>query len=115
MPQSVPGATTSERIREIPYNYTSFSDREIVIRLLGASAWATKNLSSPFYLEKDQMITIGPDDEDPLAIEFQFPYFTSKPDTTVSGFEDNALGHVRVVYQTDQKTFGKIKKIKNDE
>ncbi len=28
-----------DRIREIPYNYTSFSDREIVIRLLGASAW----------------------------------------------------------------------------
>ena len=29
----------SARLREIPYNYTSFSDREIVIRLLGASAW----------------------------------------------------------------------------
>jgi hypothetical protein len=29
------------RLREIPYNYTSFSDREIVIRLLGAEAWAT--------------------------------------------------------------------------
>ncbi|MBS0469214.1 MAG: DUF3683 domain-containing protein, partial [Proteobacteria bacterium] len=28
------------RLREIPYNYTSFSDREIVIRLLGAEAWA---------------------------------------------------------------------------
>ncbi|WP_010104344.1 DUF3683 domain-containing protein [Verminephrobacter aporrectodeae] len=27
------------RLREIPYNYTSFSDREIVIRLLGAAAW----------------------------------------------------------------------------
>ena len=27
------------RIREIPYNYTSFSDREIVIRLLGLDAW----------------------------------------------------------------------------
>jgi FAD/FMN-containing dehydrogenase/Fe-S oxidoreductase len=27
------------RLREIPYNYTSFSDREIVIRLLGDSAW----------------------------------------------------------------------------
>ncbi len=27
------------RIREIPYNYTSFSDREIVIRLLGEEAW----------------------------------------------------------------------------
>ena len=29
------------RLREIPYNYTSFSDREIVERLLGAAAWAT--------------------------------------------------------------------------
>jgi FAD/FMN-containing dehydrogenase/Fe-S oxidoreductase len=27
------------RRREIPYNYTSFSDREIVIRLLGERAW----------------------------------------------------------------------------
>jgi len=27
------------RLREIPYNYTSFSDREIVVRLLGAPAW----------------------------------------------------------------------------
>jgi FAD/FMN-containing dehydrogenase/Fe-S oxidoreductase len=29
------------RLREIPYNYTSFSDREIVIRLLGEEAWQT--------------------------------------------------------------------------
>ncbi|MDJ0805201.1 MAG: DUF3683 domain-containing protein [Gammaproteobacteria bacterium] len=27
------------RIREIPYNYTSFSDREIVIRFLGKAIW----------------------------------------------------------------------------
>ncbi len=27
------------RLREIPYNYTSFSDREIVLRLLGKEAW----------------------------------------------------------------------------
>ncbi len=27
------------RLREIPYNYTSFSDREIVIRLLGEDHW----------------------------------------------------------------------------
>ena len=27
------------RIREIPYNYTSFSDREIVIRFLGEEMW----------------------------------------------------------------------------
>ena len=31
------------RIREIPYNYTSFSDREIVIRLLGGRAWDLLN------------------------------------------------------------------------
>ncbi|MEY4644812.1 MAG: hypothetical protein RLZZ596_1643 [Pseudomonadota bacterium] len=33
------GLPGNERIREIPYNYTSFSDREIVIRLLGLNAW----------------------------------------------------------------------------
>ena len=27
------------RLREIPYNYTSFSDREIVIRFLGEDMW----------------------------------------------------------------------------
>ena len=32
-------AANTARLREIPYNYTSFSDREIVIRLLGARAW----------------------------------------------------------------------------
>src|SRR3954470_23214135 len=31
------------RLREITYNYTSFSDREIVIRLLGARAWEVLN------------------------------------------------------------------------
>lgn len=29
----------SHRIREIPYNYTSFSDREITIRFLGEEMW----------------------------------------------------------------------------
>ncbi|OQX30618.1 MAG: FAD-linked oxidase [Candidatus Sedimenticola endophacoides] len=32
-------ATEAQRIREIPYNYTSFSDREIVIRFLGEEMW----------------------------------------------------------------------------
>ncbi len=32
-----------DRIREIPYNYTSFSDREVVIRLLGERAWELLN------------------------------------------------------------------------
>ena len=30
---------STPRIREIPYNYTSFSDREIVIRFLGDEGW----------------------------------------------------------------------------
>jgi FAD/FMN-containing dehydrogenase/Fe-S oxidoreductase len=34
---------TVHRIREIPYNYTSFSDREIVIRLLGERMWDVLN------------------------------------------------------------------------
>ncbi|VAW97799.1 FAD/FMN-containing dehydrogenases, partial [hydrothermal vent metagenome] len=33
----------TSRIREIPYNYTSFSDREIVFRFLGEQAWQTLN------------------------------------------------------------------------
>ncbi|WP_414896421.1 DUF3683 domain-containing protein, partial [Roseateles sp.] len=36
-------APPAPRLREIPYNYTSFSDREIVIRLLGAPAWELLN------------------------------------------------------------------------
>ncbi len=33
-------AAEPARLREIPYNYTSFSDREIVIRLLGERGWS---------------------------------------------------------------------------
>ena len=33
-------AAPPQRLREIPYNYTSFSDREIVQRLLGPRAWS---------------------------------------------------------------------------
>ena len=36
-------APASARIREIPYNYTSFSDREVVIRLLGEASWDLLN------------------------------------------------------------------------
>ncbi len=37
---SHPADASSElRLREIPYNYTSLADREIVIRLLGNAAW----------------------------------------------------------------------------
>ncbi len=33
-------ASSQSRLREIPYNYTSFSDREVVCRLLGEQAWS---------------------------------------------------------------------------
>ncbi len=36
-------ATPAARLREIPYNYTSFSDREIVIRFLGEDIWHVLN------------------------------------------------------------------------
>ncbi|MCW8829224.1 MAG: DUF3683 domain-containing protein [Gammaproteobacteria bacterium] len=36
--------STTARIREIPYNYTSFSDREIVIRFLGEEQWQRLNV-----------------------------------------------------------------------
>ena len=35
--------SSTTRIREIPYNYTSFSDREIVIRFLGEESWEILN------------------------------------------------------------------------
>jgi len=35
--------SSNPRIREIPYNYTSFSDREIIIRFLGESIWQLIN------------------------------------------------------------------------
>ena len=41
-PHGAAAALTADpepRLREIPYNYTSFSDREIVIRLLGDEPW----------------------------------------------------------------------------
>ncbi len=38
-PGGISEALASRRIREIPYNYTSFSDREIVIRFLGEETW----------------------------------------------------------------------------
>jgi FAD/FMN-containing dehydrogenase/Fe-S oxidoreductase len=38
-PAPSPEIGPETRLREIPYNYTSLADREIVIRLLGAEAW----------------------------------------------------------------------------
>jgi FAD/FMN-containing dehydrogenase/Fe-S oxidoreductase len=40
LPLFAPPEGGEARLREIPYNYTSFADREIVIRLLGEDCWA---------------------------------------------------------------------------
>lgn len=40
---AIPSKASPVRLREIPYNYTSFSDREIVIRLLGEDNWQVLN------------------------------------------------------------------------
>lgn len=37
-------STNQSRLREIPYNYTSFSDKEIVQRLLGDDIWEILNI-----------------------------------------------------------------------
>lgn len=37
--KAMPAPDAQSRLREIPYNYTSFSDREVVCRLLGEDAW----------------------------------------------------------------------------
>ncbi len=39
LPIALASAHVPTRLREIPYNYTSFSDREIVHRILGPEAW----------------------------------------------------------------------------
>ena len=44
----------ADPIREIPYNYTSFSDKEIVCRLLGARAW---EILSSLRLERETGIS----------------------------------------------------------
>lgn len=42
-PSETDASHPSPGIREVPYNYTSFSDREIVIRFLGPKSWQTLN------------------------------------------------------------------------
>lgn len=80
-----------------------------------ALEWATKNLPKPFYLEPDQMTGIEVDSADPLALLFYFPYYTEKPDTSETGYYNDALGNIIGSYQTDQKTFTKIKNAKTGE
>ena len=57
----------TQRLREIPYNYTSFSDREIVIRLLGADAWQTLDSMFAEALKQPWAQGVTPEDHKAVA------------------------------------------------
>ena len=57
--QAEPASAT--RLREIPYNYTSFSDREIVIRFLGEACWDILNDLRPVLRSPRKSFTISQD------------------------------------------------------
>ena len=77
-----------------------------------ASQWAEKNIKQPYYLEPSHFVQYDMDEHDPMAIHFHFPYFTSKPLEDGTDYASKQKGFVTGVYQVDQKTFTKIKTVK---
>ena len=61
------------RIREIPYNYTSFSDREIVIRYLGREMWDV--LGTPGQFHRIEVRLTRKD----AKVQARSGYYTSPP------------------------------------
>jgi len=74
--------------------------------------WAEKNLTQPYYIEPGHFVQYNIDEHDPMAIHFYFPYFSSKPLEDGTDYEAKQKGFVTGVYQADQKTFSKIKTVK---
>ena len=74
-----------------------------------ALAWAGKNLEAPFYLEPEQMIAVEPDEKDGLAIHYSFPYFDKKPEQDSQDLVE-PKGYVTGLYQSEKRTFTRIKK-----
>src|SRR5436309_3370106 len=60
------GVGPAPRLREIPYNYTSFSDREIVLRLLGLSRVAHVTDATDWRVEYP-FVVLTPDTEAEMA------------------------------------------------
>jgi hypothetical protein len=77
-----------------------------------ASQWAEKNITAPYYMEPSQFVQYDIDQHDPMAIHFSFPYFTSKPLEDGTDYAAKQKGFVTGVYQVDQKSFTKIKTVK---
>lgn len=74
--------------------------------------WAEKNLTQPYYIEPSHFVQYEIDEHDPMAIHFDFPYFTSKPLEDGTDYASKQKGFITGVYQVDQKTFTKIKTVK---
>jgi hypothetical protein len=77
-----------------------------------ASQWAEKNIQQPYYIESGHFVQYDLDEKDPMAVHYYFPYFTSKPLEDGTDYASKQKGFVTGVYQVDQKTFTKIKTIK---
>jgi len=92
--------------------FNSHSDKTFVLMADAyqvASQWAEKNITAPYYVESSQFVQYNIDEQDPMAIHFYFPYFSSKPLEDGTDYEAKQKGFVTGVYQVDQKTFTKIK------
>ncbi len=77
-----------------------------------ASQWAEKNSTAPYYIEPSHFVQYDIDQHDPMAIHFNFPYFTSRPLEDGTDYASKQKGFITGVYQVDQKSFTKIKTVK---
>jgi len=78
-----------------------------------ALQWAQKNIQGPFYLEPGHYVWSGKNEKEPMGMDFDFPYYASKPATDDAEIESLRLGYVSGIYQVDQNLFTKIEKRKN--
>lgn len=90
--------TESSRLKE--YQQMSFK---------AASAWAEQHVKKPFHLE-DSFYRTERDEDQPLCIWFDFPYFNTKPDTGQSpaDAEGDVVGYVSGLYDTQSRTFSRV-------
>ena len=72
--------------------------------------WAKGNLKAPYYVERDQYVEVGTDEEDLLAATYGFPIFAQQPDYNNYETYANNLGMVMVKYQSDERKFSDIHK-----
>jgi len=78
-----------------------------------ARQWTDEHVAKSNYLEAEQMVRYELDENDPLAVHYTFPLYASKPeDPGAYGVEDSAIGFITGVFNTDEKKFTKIKKVK---